>query len=366
MTARLFEVAIPLPVSFGKLSTRKMLLVSVHAGGLVGRGESWVNWPHWAAAERVITVSEGVAPLVIGADANDREGIFGRLTAELLPVGRQWGAIGPIWQAISAVDVALWDLAGQWHGCSVSRLLSGTPATRVPAYASGIGPTDVISLTERALSQGFTAAKVKVGFGLEADRKILHDVRAVAGSSLVLFADANRAWSLGEGIEMCRLLADFGVAWCEEPLADDQPDDLEQLFDATGMPIALGENCYGTEPAARYLASPGIQHFQPDVSKTGGITMALRLSALAAAEGKRITPHCYGGACTLLASAQLSAAIGNLGWLELDIRDNPFRDNVAVGGFKIVDGYLDVPSGPGLGMDMDETVLRSFEVEARR
>jgi D-galactarolactone cycloisomerase len=362
VTVRLFEAPVTLHVSFGSLQVRRLCLLNVHAGGLVGRGESWINWPSWAYAERIATITEGVAPLLTGEDAFARDRVLDRLVTELLPLGRQWGAPGPIWQAISAVDMALWDLAAQTAQTSLGGLLSEHPRSNVPVYASGIGPNDVSSLVERALAEGFTAAKVKIGFGAERDRAILTEARDASGGGLRLFVDANRAWTLEEAKGMADTLTSFGAEWCEEPLADDDPRALDQLFEATGIPLALGENVYGTDAAHRYMESTGIQHFQPDISKTGGISMGLRFAALAAERKCHITPHSYGSAFTVLSSAQFSAAIEQLGWLELDVRDNPFRTQILDRPLRIVDGHLEVPNGVGLGLAIDEDALSSFEV----
>ena len=181
----------------------------------------------------------------------------------------------------SGVDVSLWDLAGQIAGRPVAALLGGTPRGAVPVYASWIGPWRVEMLTEGALGAGFVAAKLKVGFGSRTDRLTVERARSVSGDSLRLFADANRAWSMPEAEEMCRLLADYGVEWCEEPLCDDAPERFDELFEATGMPLATGENLYGLADTEHYLGCAGVAHVQPDVSKTGGITHGRDVSVLA-------------------------------------------------------------------------------------
>lgn len=361
---RVFEVPLdePVEMSFGAISVRRLCLVEVHAGGLVGRGETWVNHPGWAWVERVATLEEGVAPLVRDTDVTDPEGTFGRLAAALVPLGRQWGALGPIWQAVSGVDVALWDLAGQIAGRPVAALLGETHREAVPVYASGIGPSRVEILTERSLLAGFVAAKLKVGFGLRTDRLTVERARSVSGDSLRLFADANRAWSMSEAEEMCRLLADYGVEWCEEPLSEDTPERFDELFEATGMPLATGENVYGLSDTERYLGCAAVAHMQPDVSKTGGITHARNVSTLAERCGKAFSPHCYGSAVTVLASAHVAAASGALGWVELDIRDNPLRSDLLDAPLQVVGGMLTVPSVPGLGAQLDEGALHAFEV----
>lgn len=362
--AQVFEAPVPLKVSFGALSVRRMCLVSISAGGYVGRGESWVNWPSWAYAERVATIREGVAPLVVGADALDRQVIVDRLRESLLPLGHQWGAPGPIWQAVSAVDVALWDIASQVAGCSIGHLINPNRRDRLPVYASGVGPNDVPELMERALAQGFAAAKLKIGFGRDVDIRIIREARSVVGDGFRLYSDANRAWTMEEAIAMMPVLFDHGIAWCEEPLIDDSPDRFDELFDKTGMPLTVGENVYGLELATRYMECPGVMHLQPDVSKTGGISMIRNCSERAAGRGTCITPHSYGSAFGVLATAQVSSAVEHLGIVELDVRDNPFRTDLLVEPLLIKGGYLEVPKGNGFGIPIREEVLNAMEISA--
>lgn len=359
---RVFEAPVPLQVSFGTLTVRRMCLVSISAGGHVGRGESWVNWPSWACVERVATLREGVAPLLVGSDATARDQLLTGLQDRLLPLGRQWGALGPIWQALSAVDVALWDLAAQSAACSIGKLLSPRPRTQVPVYASGVGPTDVALLLERALEEGFTAAKLKIGFGADEDRRILGEARSVVGDSFVLFADANRAWTMEEAKATIPLLHEYGIEWCEEPLIEDAPECLDELYETTGMPLALGENVYGLELATRYMECPGVTQLQPDVSKTGGISMILEYAGRACTRRTSVTPHSYGSAFGVLATVQVASAIDELGMVELDVRDNPFRTEILSESLRITDGFLKVPQGVSFGEPIRENILAAMEI----
>lgn len=351
------DISSPVPMAFSSLTQRRTCLVEIHAGGLVGLGESWVNYPSWAWAERVATISEGIAPLLVGTDVSKPPEVHARLIEQLAALGRQWGAPGPIWQAISGADAAMWDLLGKAAGVPVAQLLSPRPRASVPAYASGVGPDLVEPLTERAAQAGFTALKVKVGFGLERDISTLQRVRDVAGEGMRVFADANQAWSLSEAAHMCRVLQDYGVQWCEEPVDDNDVSELEALHEVTGMPLATGENVYSIPAFERYMRSPAISVIQPDVAKNGGITTAAHVVRRAAATATSVSPHCYSGALTLAATLQLAAADEVVEWVELDIRDNPLRTDVTSVEFAVDNGRLRVPDGAGLGLELDEERL---------
>jgi L-alanine-DL-glutamate epimerase-like enolase superfamily enzyme len=349
------------PMSFSALTARRSVLVTVRSGGLSGTGESWVNYPDWGWRERLATL-DGLRPLVIGADASDPVRLMDDLAARLHGVARQWGAPGPVWQALSGLDMACWDLLGQARERPVSALLAGGPVATagVPAYGSGVGPTRVADLTERALELGLRAVKIKVGFGEETDLATLRDVRAAAaGQDLEIFADANQAWDPATARRMCGLLADHGVAWFEEPLAGDGLGDLTALAasggSGGGLALAGGENVYGAAAYRERVASPAFAHIQPDPSKTAGISLSDAVGRMPGTA--RLSPHCYGGAPTLAASVHLVAAAERPGWVELDLRENPLRTDIAAAPALTAGGLLTVPAGPGLGLAYDRAAL---------
>ncbi|WP_178945186.1 mandelate racemase/muconate lactonizing enzyme family protein [Kocuria sp. TGY1127_2] len=350
------------PMSFSQLNARRTFLIEVHAGGEVGIGESWINYPDWAATERLATLFEGVAPLALGRDALDPGSLLDSLVAALGGVGRQWGAHGPIWQAISGVDIALWDLRGRLAGTSTAQTL-GLLRDSVPVYASGVGPTKVHDLTERALELGLTAVKTKVGFGQETDRATIAAVREVA-PEIRIFADANQAWTLEEAIANTKWLQEQGVEWLEEPVSGDDTRDLATLHETTGMPLTSGENVYGLENLVRLVTTEGVVQAQPDVAKSGGLTVLLRLDERLDGTGCGLSPHWYSGAIGLRASLTLATAVGHAGWIELDVRANPLRDDLVTGGFPLRDGNALAPTALGLVGDIDAEAVNRFQVHS--
>ena len=351
------------PMSFSSLRARRVCLVEVHADGAVGVGESWINYPDWVVSERIATLSEGVAGVLLGSDVRDPSASLRRLSAALLPLGRQWGAPGPIWQAISGVELALWDLAGKVTSRAVAELLAnGTPRSTVPAYASGVGPTDVEVLCERALSLGLGAIKVKLGFGYETDAETLRTARDVCGDDIRLLADANQAWDLATAIDMSTVLKAHRVEWIEEPLAGNAVADLEEFAERTGLPVATGENVYGLDAFAEYVQSPAVRQVQPDVSKTGGLAVAAAVADFAAEAGVGVSPHCYGGALCLAASVHLGGAFDQVDWVELDVRDNPLRSDLLSSPLVVRDGVVQVPTHAGLAGELDPDVVRQYQV----
>ncbi|MDN5653481.1 MAG: mandelate racemase/muconate lactonizing enzyme family protein [Kocuria sp.] len=364
IVARVLETPLEehVPMSFSQLNARRTFLIEVHAGGVVGIGESWINYPEWAATERMATLLEWVAPLPLGRDALDPGSLLDSLVTALGGVGRQWGAHGPIWQAISGIDIALWDLRGRLAGTSTAQTL-GVVRDRVPVYASGVGPTKVHELTERALEMGLTAVKTKVGFGQETDRATIAAVRETA-PDITIFADANQAWTLEEAVSNTTWLQDQGVEWLEEPVSGDDTRDLAMLHEATGMPLTSGENVYGLDNLVRLSTSEGVVYAQPDVAKSGGLTVLLRLDEQLDDTGCGLSPHWYSGAIGLRASLTLATTVAHPGWIELDVRTNPLRDDLLSGGFPLREGAALAPNALGLVGDIDAEAVNRFQVHS--
>ncbi|TQL66396.1 L-alanine-DL-glutamate epimerase-like enolase superfamily enzyme [Nocardioides albertanoniae] len=348
-------------MSFAPLRHRTMVLVSLSdTDGRTGHGESWVNYPSWAPVERVATLREGVLPLLAGREVDDVSAVHAELCQHLDPLGRQWGAIGPVRQAISAVDVALWDLAAQRAGTAIAGVAGRRMQDSLPVYASSVGPEDVAERSKQCLYDGHRALKVKLGFGRETDTRNLAEAREAIGADAVLYADANQGWDVEEAVAMAPVLRESGVAWIEEPVRGDQLADLEELHRRTGLVIATGENVYGRRAFAALAASPAVTILQPDVAKAGGITETLAVCDLAAASDTAVFPHLYGGAAAFGATLQVAAASPAVQGLEYDIRDNPLRDGLLVDPPTPHAGRIDLPDRPGLGIHLNEDALDRF------
>ena len=341
-----------------------MVIVTLTSSdGHSGTGESWVNFPSWAATERVATLAEGVAPVLRTNPTCTPLDLYTRLAGQLGPLGRQWGAPGPIAQAISGVDVAMWDLAGRRHekpGAAEGRRVRDT----IPVYASGLGPTGHREQVETALANGHCAVKVKVGFGHDADIRAVQLVREIAGPDVAIYTDANQAWTIDEAAAIIPALHEVGVEWLEEPLRGDRLEDLEELHRRTDFPLVTGENLYGTDTFVRYLRSPAIAAIQPDVSKVGGLTPSLAIAEEAHAAGCAVSPHLFNGALAYAASLRLAAAAPAVAILEYDARENPLRDPLIVDPPPVVHGAVRMPDGHGHGVTLNRDLVEHYTVES--
>jgi L-alanine-DL-glutamate epimerase-like enolase superfamily enzyme len=347
----------PIEASFGRLTARSSALVEIESTtGLVGVGESWISFPPWAGVERRATIEQGVAPLLRGQPVAPVAGLHARLVSALEPLGRQWGAPGPVMQAISGADQALWDLLGKARGVSAAELLGGRRRDRVPVYASGLGPPDVGEQVRRCRADGFTAAKLRVGFGRERDEANVRAAREAAGD-MELMVDANQAWTLAEALALAPVLRECRVVWVEEPIRGGDLAELAAFRERSGLRVAAGENLYDFGPA---LDGDALDALQPDVSKAGGLTAALRICRAAEDRGRPVAPHLYGGAVAYAATLQLAACSTAVGVVELDVRPNPLRDQLPVQRPVVRDGVAEIPDGPGLGVTLDPVALAAL------
>ena len=354
-------LATPVETSFGRMADRPAVFVRVEdQDGVAGFGEAWCNFPSVAAEHRVRLIREVLAPLALGSGAGAPSSVFDALTAKTAVLAVQSGEHGPLAQAIAGIDIAVWDLCARRAGLPLWRMLGAAAAggtVAIPVYASGINPTGAGETASRALAAGHRAFKLKVGFGTERDETNLRDIRRAVGD-LALAVDANQAWTPAEAAAAAPRLAEFGLAWLEEPIRADLPwRAWAPVRAASAIPLAGGENIVG-EAGFRGAFEAGILSvIQPDVAKWGGLTACARVARAALAAGRRFCPHYLGGGIGLLASAHLLAAIGGDGLLEIDVNPNPLRDLVCGPAADVEEGRVTLGPEPGLGLVPDLDAL---------
>ena len=319
------------------------------------------------------------APLVIGRDPLQGEVIWHDMHRRALDYARK----GVMLSALSAIDIALWDIRGKALGQSVSTLLGGRFRERVEVYATGLYFTQAHARspeTMRALladeavlykSQGFRAIKMKVGLGIRADIENVTAVRAAiggGGGEIKLMVDSNHAYTLREALELALALEPLSIHWFEEPLAPDDYDGYRELRSRTKIPLAAGECEFLRAGFRQLLEGRCVDFIQPETCAAGGITEAKKIADLAYAHYVEMTPHNWGTGIAIAANLHLTANLcyppgrmfANQPLLEFDRSPNRLREELLARPFKAVDGYLDVPAGPGLGIEIDEEKLGFF------
>jgi D-galactarolactone cycloisomerase len=352
----------------GWTTARQYLIVRVAAeDGTVGYGECW-----GPIAGNQQVVEKIIAPLVVGQDPL----ATGRLWQEVLFKLRwSYHSFAP-YSALSGIDIALWDLKGKLMGRPVYELLGGAFRTQVPAYATGHYFRRVDRLEEQIdvvrkeavenLGKGFRRLKLKIGLGLlgwgpEADIALMQAMREEVGDEIPIMVDANCAYQIPAAMKVGRAAEELDIGWFEEPLPPTDIDGYCQLSRDLDVPIAGGESWALLSEFADIFRRRAVTVAQPDVCSAGGITEVKRIADLANALNISCYPHVWGTPIAIAASLHVLATLPGEVLLEFDQSANPIRERllsrvVAVN----AQGSVEVPTGPGLGIEVDEDQLEAF------
>ena len=354
-------IAVPVANAFGAMTNRPALFLRVSASdGAWGWGEVFCNFPQVGAEHRARLVESIFAPLLEGVAGDDPRAVRALLDTRTRQMAIQCGEPGPFAQITGAIDQALWDLAARRAGVPLWKHLGGNNRLRV--YASGIGPDAVVATALAKRAEGFTAFKLKVGFGVARDRANLAAMRVALGDQATIMTDANQAWLPEDAAANIAALAEFKPHWIEEPIAADQSSEAWRTVARTStIPLAAGENMRGEESFAAALAAGYLAFVQPDVGKWGGISGCIDVARRAAEHGVAFCPHWLGGGVGLAASMHLVAAVGGArSYAEVDANPNPLREEVV--SFTVIDGGIDLSATPGIGTEPDLRRLHRFMV----
>jgi len=353
----------PVPMSFGLMTHRKSCLVHIETDeGIDGWGESFTNHPHWALEERKITIDKGLKPLVVGEDPLNINKLLNKMYNSLNIIGLQSGARGQFIQAMSGIDIALWDLKGKYHGLPIYEFLGGKIMDKAHVYASGLDPQNLEEQVRDGLACGIQSFKMKVGFGRENDIKSVEKLRSMLGNDKKIMLDANMAWNQTEALNMIKILKNYHIEWVEEPSRCDYPEEMAFIVDKSEVPIAGGENVYFRDGFRQAFNKNIFNIAQPDVTKTGGISEMACICKMASAWGKPWAPHFFGNGVGLAATLQVYAAISGGMVVELDANPNPLRTQLLKRPIDIINGMVTIPDGPGLGIDINEDLLKEYKV----
>lgn len=359
------EVAKPVIASFGTMSSRACVLMSLtDTDGTTGWGELWGNSPTVTSEYRARLAGWALPALSLGKTVPDIPEFMDDVHAALRVMAVQSDEPGPVAGIAAGLDQALWDLAARRTGLPLRALLKDGAPDRVPAYASGLNPTDGPATVIASRERGFRRFKLKIGFGDDTDHANLEAIRRDMSDGEALFTDVNQRWSPDEAVRQVTDLAAFDLGWVEEPIRADQPAEAwRAVRAAAAMPLAGGENLRAD---AFDAALEWLDVVQPDTGKLGGVTGCLAIGRAALARGRMYCPHWLSGGVGLLHSANLLAAAGGDGKLEMDVNENPLRDAVSGDAVTITDGDAILPMGPGIGIDVDTDALAEWRVSHER
>lgn len=316
--------------------------------GLVGTG--WCE--DYARATSVI-IENHLTRLLVGADPLERGWLWDQLFRSTMPYGRK----GPALYAVSAIDIALWDLAGKHFGQPVFELLGGRARDVVPVYASHLHFTNEDEFVAEAteyVRRGFKAMKMRFlhgpadgPAGLRRNVELVRMLRDAVGDGIDIMADAYMGWDLEYALRMCRALEPFDMKWVEEPLLPDQIHEYAALRKESPVPIAAGEHETTRYGFAQIIEAGALDIIQFDIGRVGGFSEARRVCTLAQAAGLPVYTHAYGMPTLHLATSD--TAVGMVEYFPVpvwdDVTEAPHFDGAAIP----EGGQVSIGDAPGLG-----------------
>ena len=350
-------------LGIGRAVKRDAVIVKVETeGGVTGWGEAHHGRCPGAVAHLVNTT---LRQLVLGQDATDTTGVWKKVyDKQLASHGMGAGAC----LALSGIDMALWDIRGKALKMPLYQLLGGH-SRPLPAYAGGVslGYQEPKALVEEArphVQAGYRAVKLRIGDSVARDVERIAAVRTAFGDELTILTDANTGYDVADVRAVMPALHEHGVGWLEEPFPAHDYLSYRQAARYGRTPLAAGENHYTRFEFNRVIEDGAITILQPDLSKTGGITEALRIAALASSWKLPIHPHTSMTGINMAATIHFLAAIENGGYFEADVsRNNLFRDKLVSTPYRIdKDGNVAPLEAPGIGVEVDEEFLKAHPV----
>ena len=355
----LYRIELPVPLSdstHGVMTHFELVTVRLRdSDGAEGVGYTYTTGAGGAAVHALI--DQGLRTVLMGADPDPIEALWSRMWWKLHYGGRG----GSVSLAVSACDIALWDLKARRVGMPLWRLLGGFDPV-VPCYAGGVDLEftleALLKQTDENLAKGFRAIKMKVGRPrLSEDATRVRAMRAHLGDDFPLMADANMRWTVDQSIAAARAFRDSRLTWLEEPTIPDDVAGHARIVREGGVPIATGENLHTLHEFTQMISAGGVTFPEPDVTNCGGVTVFMKVAHLAEAFNLPLTSH---GAHDV--TVQLLAAAPNRSYLEVHGfgLDRYIAEPVA-----IVDGTALVPERPGHGVAFDWAALEKTLVLGR-
>lgn len=363
VTPHYFQMPLREPIADARnvIRARSTLLVRVDTdAGISGWGEA----ASFAGCGPLVAQAiRFLATAIIGKDPRDAAKIYHERFSATLHFGRR----GVVINALSGIDVALWDIVGKAAGKPLRDLLPGEPKD-VAFYFNGgyfveSDPEGFLRRSvEQAVSRGANALKIKIGKGVEDDVKRIEIARNILSGDRDLMVDANGVLDLDYCRELAPVLDEYAIRWIEEPIPIEPASAMADVYAALGTPIA-GYELEQTADGWRRLMDPKVIDIaQPDAIWSGGITECVTVAKDAASLGIEFVPHNFASIICLAANAHLASTAASGGTLEVDSNDNPFLWNLDPDGFGLANGHIVFPDRPGLGVEPDLSLIENYRI----
>ena len=347
-------------LGIGRAVKRDAVLVKIETDeGVTGWGEAHHGRCPGAIAKLIDTT---ISELVTGMDAMDVVSVWQRVyQMQLASHGMGYAAT----MALSGVDLALWDIRSKAAGWPLYKMLGGS-AKPIRAYAGGIslGWQEPDSLAEEAagyVSKGYRAIKLRVGDNPRIDVARATAVRKRVGDEIDILVDANTGYKLDDVRRVMPAYEELQIGWLEEPFPAQDYRSYQMATRLGNVPLAAGENHFTRFEFTRLIEDRAVNFVQPDLSKTGGITEAMRIAAMAYGWKLSFNPHTSATGINMAATINVLAAVDEPGYFEGDVaKHNPFRDEVGGVPYALdADGCVRPSEKPGLGVEVDEAFVRA-------
>jgi D-galactarolactone cycloisomerase len=345
-----------------------MIVEILSDDGLVGWGEAFGN----AFINQTI-VEKVYKPMLMGKCVFETEKIWDNLYNSLRDNGQKGSCI----EALSAIDNALWDLKGKYVHLPVYTLLGGARRERILPYATGLyhssldqNPQELVDDAISYVRQGFKAVKMKIGFSVEDDIKMVKAVREAIGDDIKLMVDPNHAYNSMNAIKLAKAIEKYDIDWIEEPVPPEDIKGYKEVKSATTIPISGGEAEFTAYGFKRFIDERAADILQPDCCITGGLTSFRRIINLAKLENIQVYPHVWGSSIAVAIGINAAFYQPNFPealvtpdvYLELDRTENIFREELNLNKLKIEDGYIYLPEKEGLGIDINRKLIDKYQI----
>lgn len=343
--------------SWGTYEHVSLVLVEIRTdAGINGIGETLARFAPKAYAE---LINNTLRPRLIGKPVHEISVHWNSMRRALS--GRCGGMLI---EAIAGVDIALWDILGKAANMPLWMLLGGEGRTSIPVYAASINwveDAEADAELDAYLEAGFPRIKIKTGKQVKESCRRIERLRKRAGDAAELCIDSNWAYNLDGAVEVAKALEDNGYFWFEEPLNPEDEAGYEELRKRTSVPLAAGESNYTVDQAQRLVQNRTLSVLQPDIARSGGVTETRRMAEMAHACGVGYAPHIgMSGIVCETASIHVASAMPNLRMMECHSDLSPFKTelaDIASASQRQKGGELSVPTGPGLGLDINWDVV---------
>lgn len=348
---------------------RRICLVKITTeDGTIGWGEGY------GPADVLSSAVDYLSQYVVGQNPLNNEVIWDYMYRKTLDYARK----GILVAAMSAIDVAIWDLKGKILQVPVHQLLGGKKRDAITPYATGLYFRESADLNKSLADEaveykrlGYRALKMKVGLGVKQDVEMVSAVRQAIGDDMELMVDSNHAYNLREAIQLANGIEPYDISWFEEPISPEFYGQYRELRKRTTIPIASGECEYLRYGFQELLKNQSVDIVQPDICACGGLTEAKKISTLASTYGVELVPHSWGTYIAISAAmhfvSNLSELPGRMNkpnfWIEHDRTSNELRDRVTIPDFEVTNGELIVSDKVGLGVTVDEDALSKYRIK---